>query len=69
MWHFWPSGNTSEPRGSCQDLEDQTKQGDLGDGKEFRLDCDYDWTGEMLKHLLFNVPNSGYSEANWNPKS
>ena len=62
LFHIWPSGNSSEPKGECTDLSIKTKQSD-----EYRLPCDYDWTGEMLKHMLFNIPNSGVSESNWNP--
>ena len=63
IYHLWPRGNSSEPKGECTNLAISKKQSD-----EFRLPCDYDWTGEMLKHMLFNIPDSGFSEQTWNPR-
>jgi hypothetical protein len=51
IFHYWPSGTSSEPEGECTNLANDAKQSD-----NFRLECRYDWTGEMMKHLLFNIP-------------
>lgn len=40
IYHLWPTGNSSEPLGECTDLANSAKQGD-----EFRLPCNFDWTG------------------------
>ena len=64
LFHTWPTGNSTEPKGECVDFKNLKKQ-----GEGFHLGCNYDWTGEMFKHLYSNIPISGIDTSNWNPKN
>lgn len=63
MFHNWPVGESSEPSGDCTDHGNMKTQ-DYGE----RLDCNYDWTGEMLKHMYFNIKDSPINAFTWKPK-
>lgn len=57
--HMWPIAQSDKPNPCVKGVENPQ-----GNGA-----CSYDFTGEMLKHFYFNMPQSKINETNWKPKA
>ena len=54
--HVWPNVYPSLSRSKCESNKEQNDN------------CDYDFSGDMLKHLHFNNTKSKLTNSTWKPK-